>query len=161
MGRSDGQWGSSKTHLEANCQLMETPILLSAALRKSSLYLHRTLTGHKTTTWWYYCSMPEVNHLLEMSGFHFDPICQIKCNNAMQVWCKATRHALDLMFLTNDQTHNGCRLQRVPWLNGLHVCSVRPGAGEGSKLTLHHTICVWDKSVSHQLQNTDNFSFGS
>ena len=57
--------------------------------------------------------MPEVNHLLELSGFHFDLICQIKCNNAVQVGCKATRQALNLMFLTNDQTHNRCRLQRV------------------------------------------------
>ena len=52
--------------------------------------------------------MPEVNHLLELSGFHFDLICQIKCNNAVQVGCKATRQALNLMFLTNDQTHNRC-----------------------------------------------------
>ena len=85
-------------------------------------YFHKTL--RKDMTWCLsdnIAQMPEVNHLLELSGFHFDLICQIKCNNAVQVGCKATRQALNLMFLTNDQTHNRCRLQRVTWLNRIDV----------------------------------------
>ena len=101
--------------------------------------------------------MPEVNHLLELSGFHFDLICQIKCNNAVQVGCKATRQALNLMFLTNDQTHNRSRLQRVTWLNRIDV-QTRTRRQEEEANWLYTTLSVSrDMSVSHQLQNTDLF----
>ena len=85
-----------------------------------------------------------------MSGFHFDPICQIKCNNAMQVGCKAARHALDPMFLTNDQADNGCRLQRVSWLNRLRVFAQTGRQEEEANWLYTHTASVSrDKSVLH------------
>ena len=86
--------------------------------------------------------MPGVSWL-EMSLFHFDLICQIKCNNAVQVGCKATRQALNLMFLTNDQTDNRYRLQRVTWLNRIDV-QTRTRRPEEEANWLYTTLSVSD-----------------
>ena len=75
----------------------------------------------------------------------------------MQNGCKATRQALNLMFLTNDQTHNGCVLQRVTWVNRIDV-QTKTRRQEEEANWLYTTLSVSrDKSVSHQLQTTDLF----